>query len=213
MITLQNVSVSYGDSAVLRDVHFALPHGVFAFLRGRSGCGKSTLLKLLYRELECQHGTIYINGQPIHTLRKFERRRQMGIIFQSFELIEQKTVLENVLLAGKALGKSLADITKEAERLLTRVELHDKLHMFPTQLSGGQQQRIAIVRALLNKPKLLLADEPTGNLDAQTAADIMTLLHELHEEENIAMLIVTHGEHDIPNAVTWRMEDGIIREQ
>ena len=213
MITLQNVSVSYGDSAVLRDVHFALPHGVFAFLRGRSGCGKSTLLKLLYRELECQHGTIYINGQPIHTLRKFELRRQMGIIFQSFELIEQKTVLENVLLAGKALGRPLVQITEEAERLLARVGLIDKLHMFPAQLSGGQQQRVAIVRALLNKPKLLLADEPTGNLDEETAADIFQLLHELHEEEQIAMLIVTHQSHEQIDATTYWMEGGRIVEQ
>lgn len=213
MITLQNVAVAYGEMPVLQDVYFVLPHGAFAFLRGRSGCGKSTFLKLLYRDVEAQSGELFIDGVPMQQLQKFELRRKMGIIFQSFELIEQKTVLENVLLAGKALGRPLAQITEEAERLLARVGLSDKLHMFPAQLSGGQQQRVAIVRALLNKPKLLLADEPTGNLDEETAADIFQLLYELHKEEQIAMLIVTHQSHEQIDATTYWMEGGRIVEQ
>lgn len=213
MITLQNVAVAYGETPVLQDVHFALPHGAFAFLRGRSGYGKSTFLKLLYRDVEAQSGELFIDGVPMQQLQKFELRRKMGIIFQSFELIEQKTVLENVLLAGKALGRPLVQITEEAERLLARVGLIDKLHMFPAQLSGGQQQRVAIVRALLNKPKLLLADEPTGNLDEETAADIFQLLYELHQEEQIAMLIVTHQSHEQIDATTYWMEGGRIVEQ
>ena len=138
----------------------------------------------------------------------------MGIIFQSFELIEQKTVLENILLAGKALGRPIEQIQKEAMRLLERVGLLHKIDAYPMQLSGGQQQRVAIVRALLNKPKLLLADEPTGNLDQQTATEIMELLYELHQEEKVAVLVVTHAEQLLQRGETvWVMEDGDISEQ
>lgn len=214
MIHIADVSKRYEDLEVLRNIHFQLNKGEFAFLRGRSGSGKSTLLKLLYREMDVDGGLIEINGTPIHTVEKFELRRQMGIIFQSYELIEQKTVLENVALAGRVLGRPSQDIESEAMRLLERVGLADKLNAFPMQLSGGQQQRVAIVRALLNKPSLLLADEPTGNLDSETAEEIMTLLYELHKEENIAMLIVTHSEKLLASgARCWVMEDGKLYEQ
>lgn len=214
MIQMTNVEKSYGDLHVLRHLQFKLKHGEFAFLRGRSGSGKSTLLKLLYREMDHDYGEVYIDGKAIMSVPKFELRRKMGIIFQSYELIAQKTVFENVILAGKVLGRPLAQIEEEGLRLLTRVGLQDKIHVFPAQLSGGQQQRVAIVRALLNKPKLLLADEPTGNLDRETAEEIMVLLYELHKEEQIAMLIVTHSEQLLAtNATIWVMEDGQIHEQ
>lgn len=211
---MTNVEKSYGDLHVLRHLQFKLKYGEFAFLRGRSGSGKSTLLKLLYREMDHDYGEVYIDGKAIMSVPKFELRRKMGIIFQSYELIAQKTVFENVILAGKVLGRPLAQIEEEGLRLLTRVGLQDKIHVFPAQLSGGQQQRVAIVRALLNKPKLLLADEPTGNLDRETAEEIMVLLYELHKEEQIAMLIVTHSEQLLAtNATIWVMEDGQIHEQ
>ena len=214
MIRIADVSKHYEDLEVLRNIHFQLNKGEFAFLRGRSGSGKSTLLKLLYREMDVDGGLIEINGTPIHAVEKFELRRQMGIIFQSYELIDQKTVLENVTLAGRVLGRPPQDIESEAMRLLERVGLAEKLNAFPMQLSGGQQQRVAIVRALLNKPSLLLADEPTGNLDSETADEIMTLLYELHKEENIAMLIVTHSEKLLASgARCWVMEDGKLYEQ
>lgn len=214
MIRIAGVSKQYDDVEVLRDIHFHLKKGEFAFLRGRSGSGKSTLLKLLYREMDVGEGLIEMNGTPIHSMKKFELRRQMGIIFQSFELIEQKTVLENVMLAGKVLGRPLHEIETEAMRLIERVGLADKISAFPSQLSGGQQQRVAIVRALLNKPSLLLADEPTGNLDNETADEIMALLYELHKEEQIAMLIVTHSERLLASGATcWVMEDGRLYEQ
>ncbi|OCS82892.1 cell division ATP-binding protein FtsE [Caryophanon tenue] len=208
MIQMHDVTKSFDGVPVLNGVNYTLSHGEFAFLRGRSGSGKSTFLKLLYRESEREHGTILIDGTAIDALQKFELRRKMGIIFQSYELISQHTVLENVLIAGKALGRPLEEIEAEAMRLLTRVGLADKVHQFPNKLSGGQQQRVAIVRALLNKPKLLLADEPTGNLDRETAQDIMTLLYELHREEQMAMLIVTHSEELLTSGARVSVMEG-----
>ena len=214
MIQMTNVKKCYQDVAVLEQLTFHLEKGQFAFLKGRSGSGKSTLLKLLDREIECDAGEILIDGRSILSIPKFELRRKIGIIFQSFELIEQKTVLENVLLAGKALGHPMNQIQQEAERLLKRVGLEHKKDAFPAQLSGGQQQRVAIVRALLNKPRLIIADEPTGNLDQQTTKEIMDLLYELHNEEQITMLIVTHDERLIQKgACIWAMEGGNIHEQ
>lgn len=214
MIRIADVSKRYDDVEVLRNIQFQLKKDEFSFLRGRSGSGKSTLLKLLYREMDVDGGLIEINGIPIRAMKKFELRRQMGIIFQSFELIEQKTVIENVVLAGRVLGRPLHEIESEAMRLIERVGLADKINAFPMQLSGGQQQRVGIVRALLNKPSLLLADEPTGNLDNDTSDEIMALLHELHKEEDIAMLIVTHSDRLISSGATcWIMEDGRLYEQ
>lgn len=214
MIRIANVSKRYGDDEVLHNIDFQLQEGEFSFLCGRSGSGKSTLLKLLYREIEVDEGLIEINGRPINAMKKFEVRRQMGIIFQSFELIEQKTVMENIVLAGRVLGRPLHEIETEATRLIERVGLADKINAFPPQLSGGQQQRVAIVRALLNKPSLLLADEPTGNLDHETSDEIMALLYELHKEENITMLIVTHSERLFASGERcWMMKEGRLHEQ
>ncbi|WP_342559980.1 ATP-binding cassette domain-containing protein [Psychrobacillus sp. FSL W7-1457] len=214
MIRITDVSKRYGDMEVLSNIHFQLMKGEFVFLRGRSGSGKSTLLKLLYREVDVSGGVIEFDGVPINTMKKFELRRKIGIIFQSFELIEQKTVIENVMLAGRVLGLPLHEMESEALRLIERVGLTDKINAFPPELSGGQQQRVAIVRALLNKPLLLLADEPTGNLDNETSDEIMVLLDELHKEENIAILIVTHSDRLLSSvAKCWMMEDGRLYEQ
>ncbi|MCM3323477.1 cell division ATP-binding protein FtsE [Cytobacillus kochii] len=214
MIVLNRVSKSYGDRKVLQDVQFRLQSNEFAFLKGKSGSGKSTLIKLLYREIERDSGDILINGQEIGQMKKYELRRKMGVVFQSFELLERKTVLENVMLAGKVLGKPQKDVEYEAVRLLTRVGLANHLHHFPKQLSGGQQQRTAVVRALLNKPKLILADEPTGNLDRETSLEILTLLKELHEEEGVSMLVITHSEQLIQqmNEKSWVIEGGKVYE-
>lgn len=214
MIVLNRVSKSYGDRKVLQDVQFQLQSNEFAFLKGKSGSGKSTLIKLLYREIERDSGEILIDGQEIGQMKKYELRRKMGVVFQSFELLERKTVLENVMLAGKVLGKPQKDVEKEAVRLLTRVGLANHLHHFPKQLSGGQQQRTAVVRALLNKPKLILADEPTGNLDRETSLEILTLLKELHEEEGVSMLVITHSEQLIQqmNEKSWVIEGGKVYE-
>ncbi|WHX30615.1 ATP-binding cassette domain-containing protein [Brevibacillus agri] len=213
MILLENVYKSYGKRVILQDLHLHLEAGEFAFLQGRSGSGKSTLLKLLYREQTDFAGRIEIDAVPIGQIPKFELRRKMGVIFQSFELLPRKTVMENVALAGEVVGKPWAEIEPEANRLLERVGLSHVKDCFPDQLSGGEQQRVAIVRALLNRPRLLLADEPTGNLDNETAFEVLQLLKELHVEENMAMLIVTHSERLIEQfpAKTWIMEQGRVR--
>lgn len=214
MIRLTDVSKQYEGSPILLNVNFHLAKGEFAFLKGRSGSGKSTLLKALYRDMDIDSGVIEINGLNISNTPKYKIRREMGIIFQSFELIEQLTVFENVALAGRSIGTAPKLIEQEALRLLERVGLLHKKDDFPHQLSGGQQQRVAIARALLNKPSIILADEPTGNLDEQTAKEILSLLYEIHTEKPITMLIVTHAEHLLSDArKIWIMEDGKIHEQ
>lgn len=212
MIRIENVTKRYADNTILNQLHFHLPTGAFAFLRGRSGSGKSTFLKLLYREIEADQGDIFIDDTNVQSIAKYELRQKIGIIFQSYELIEQKTVFENIALAGQVLGRPMDEIEQEAMRLLKRVGLAHKRDAFPNELSGGQQQRVAIVRALLNKPRLLLADEPTGNLDKETALEIMQLLYELHEEEQMTMLIVTHAEELLNDKKIYVMEAGRIDE-
>jgi cell division transport system ATP-binding protein len=215
MIQVSQVTKRYGGETVLHNVDFHLETGDFAMLQGRSGSGKSSLLKLLYREIDADEGTIRFRQIPIGQTLKHVLRREIGIVFQSFQLIEQKTVFENIALAGKAVGRPMAEIETEAMRLVDRVGLRNKKDAFPGTLSGGQQQRAAIVRALLNKPSLLLADEPTGNLDKETAADILQLLKELHEEEEMTMLIVTHDDLLLTQqqAKIWTVEDGKVHEQ
>lgn len=215
MLQLQNVVKKYGDSTVLKDVHATFQAGSFHFVCGKSGSGKSTFLKLIDREVDADSGVILWQGKEIQQFKKFQLRRQMGVIFQTFELIPHMTVLENVLLAGRALGLSKKDLLPRATNLLERVGLMTKHEAFPHQLSGGQMQRVAIVRALLNKPKLLLADEPTGNLDDETAQEVMQLLYELHQEEDMAMIIVTHSKQLLQQfeAKVWFVEEGSFNEQ
>jgi cell division transport system ATP-binding protein len=174
------------------DLH--IRKGEFVFLRGSSGSGKSTLLKLIYRDIEQFEGEITVGGRPIAQMPRYELRRLVGVVFQSHELLERKTALENVALAGEVVGRKEAEIRKEAALLLERVGLATKTHLFPHQLSGGEQQRVAIARALLNRPAVLLADEPSGNLDYENAVNIIRLLREINREEQITMLIVTHAD-------------------
>ncbi|MEK3797961.1 ABC transporter ATP-binding protein [Peribacillus sp. FSL H8-0477] len=215
MIHLENVSKRFEQESVLCDVNLHVAPGEFAFLQGRSGSGKSTLVKLLYREIERDTGSILIDGVLIETYPKYELRRKMGVIFQSFDLLERKTVLENVMLAGQVIGREAKEIEAEALRLLKRVGLEKKANVRPTVLSGGQQQRVAIVRALLNKPKLILADEPTGNLDPETASEVLRLLRELQQEEGVAMLVITHSEQLVQSfsAKSWVLDKGNVYER
>jgi cell division transport system ATP-binding protein len=214
MIRIDNLTKQYGNRTILDDVNLHIREGEFVFLQGRSGSGKSTLLKLLYRDIGDYSGQILVGGTPIEQMPKYVLRRKIGVIFQSFELLERKTVFENVVLAGEVQGKASKLIEPEAMRLLERVGLKGMEQLFPEQLSGGEQQRVAIVRALLNRPSLLLADEPTGNLDSETAEQMLKLLKELHEEEGISMLVVTHSEHLITQfpSRTLRMDNGKVRE-
>lgn len=200
---------------ILKNVEATFEKASFHFICGKSGSGKSTLLKLIDRELEPDEGEILWRGKELQQYKKYEIRREMGIIFQSFKLIDHMTVFENILLAGRAIGIPKKNLIHRAEQLSQRVGLANKHDAYPHELSGGQMQRVAIVRALLNKPKLLLADEPTGNLDRETTEEVMQLLYELHHEENMAMIIVTHSEQLLEqfNAQTWLVKEGHFYEQ
>ncbi|NHN32539.1 cell division ATP-binding protein FtsE [Paenibacillus agricola] len=212
MIRIQSLNKRYGERSVLQDLNMHLAPGEFAFLQGRSGSGKSTLLKLLYRDIGDFSGQIEIAGKPIESIPKYELRRKIGVIFQSFELLERKTVFENIALAGEVVGVSHSDMVDEINRLLLRVGLQGREEAFPDQLSGGELQRVAIVRALLNRPALILADEPTGNLDSETASDIIRLLLELQAESQLAMLVVTHSDRLVAEfpSKAWKMIEGRV---
>ena len=194
MIEMIHVEKSYRDIAVLQDVNITIGRGEFVFLKGGSGSGKSTLLKILYRDIEDYKGEVRLDGQPLQAQAKYVTRRMVSTIFQTFELLERKTVYENIALAGEVIGRLEADIEADVTALLDKVGLSDKRDRFPHELSGGEQQRVAIARALLNKPKVLLADEPTGNLDPDNARLVLDLLKELNKSDEITMFIVTHAE-------------------
>ena len=193
MIDIQRVQKTYHDQAVLQDVSFTIETGEFVFLRGLSGSGKTTLLKMLNREIENYEGNILFDGMSYRKIPKHLLRQKIATIFQSFELLERKTALENIMLAGEVVGRPEKEMKEKAIELLKQVGLEGKEHRFPAELSGGEQQRVAIARALLNEPKFLLADEPTGNLDPETAKSIMDLLYRINQEKKIPMLIVTHS--------------------
>lgn len=215
MIQIKNVSKSYNQNKILNNINLTIFKGEFVFLKGSSGSGKSTLLKLLYREIDQFAGDISVDGKQIQLIPKYETRRIVGTIFQSFELLERKTALENVALAGEVVGRKESEIQKEALSLLKKVGLEGKEHHFPTQLSGGEQQRVAIARALLNRPRILLADEPTGNLDSENALKIIGVLKQLNKKEKITMFIVTHSD-ELVRAFPSRtlvMSEGEVKEQ
>jgi cell division transport system ATP-binding protein len=214
LIKVKKLKKAFKGNQVIRGIDLHLEMGEYVFLKGESGSGKSTLLKILYRDIEEFEGEIWIDSQSIKQIPRYQARRVVGTIFQSFELLERKTALENVALAGEVLGRNENEIKKEAVDLLEKVGLKGKENSFPQQLSGGEQQRVAIARALLNRPKVLLADEPTGNLDPTNALKIMELLKEINEKEGITMLIVTHSQEIVRaiKARTMMIVDGMVNE-
>jgi putative ABC transport system ATP-binding protein len=183
-----------GTLAVLRDVSFTVPQGAFVAIVGPSGSGKTTLLGLLAGLDTPSRGQVVLDGESLGTMSEDERARlrgeKVGFIFQSFQLIPTLTALENVQVPLELRGDT--DAAPRARDLLTRVGLGDRLHHFPTQLSGGEQQRVAIARAFVNRPRILFADEPTGNLDGATGERIVGLLEELNRESGATVVIVTH---------------------
>ncbi|MGN7454676.1 cell division ATP-binding protein FtsE [Paenibacillus pasadenensis] len=213
MIAAEGLRVRYGGRTVLEDVALRLERGEFAYLIGRSGSGKSTLLSLLYRELVEFEGSLEVAGRPLRDYPRHELRRRIGVVFQSYELLEDKTVFENIAMAGEVRGMASGPLRQEIPTLLKRVGLDGRERDYPAQLSGGEQQRVAIVRALIGKPELLLADEPTGNLDAQTASGVLGLLRELQRETGMAMLVVTHSREllDAFPATAWEIDEGKVR--
>ncbi|MBP3421885.1 MAG: cell division ATP-binding protein FtsE [Lachnospiraceae bacterium] len=215
MIKLDHVSKSYSTGApALNDVSIHIEKGEFVFIVGDSGSGKSTLIKLLLRELIPTSGTIEVNGVNVGKLRhrkipKF--RRNIGVVFQDFRLLKDRNVYENVAFAQRVVQVPNKEIKKNVPSILSIVGLAGKYKARPKQLSGGEQQRVALARALVNNPPILLADEPTGNLDPKNSWEIMKLLEEINEK-GTTVLVVTHN-REIVNEMKKRvvtMNKGVI---
>ena len=215
MIEYRNVSKTYdtGTEAV-KNANLTINKGEFVFIVGKSGSGKSTMVKMLMKEEDPTDGSIYIDGFNISDMKKSKipyLRRSMGFIFQDFRLLPDRNVYENVAYAMRIVQATPRQIRRQVPMVLSLVGLSDKAKMFPDQLSGGEQQRVAVARAIVNNPTLLLADEPTGNLDPETAEDIMNLLSEINLR-GTTVIIATHAE-DLVNKMQKRVvaiEKGVI---
>ena len=219
IIELINATVVQADKEVLSEVNLAINLSEFVFLTGKTGSGKSSLLKVLYGEIELKSGSGTIAGFSLTNLKKKEipyLRRQLGIVFQDFQLLMDRTVIQNMYFVLRATGwKNKNEIHSRAMSVLQLVGIEHKAGKMPNTLSGGEQQRVCIARALLNEPKVILADEPTGNLDVETSTEIMELLVALTREENTAVLMATHDVQMIQKfpARTLLVEEGKIIEK
>ena len=195
MIKLEDVTKVYkGEVLALRDASCDIQRGEFVFLVGQSGSGKSTFLRLLNKEEEPDSGRIYVAGKEIGSLSKWRvprMRRQIGSIFQDFKLLPNKTVNQNVAFALEVIGTPRHIIRNQVPAIIELVGLHEKTHRFPHELSGGEQQRVSIARGFVNRPLILLADEPTGNLDPGTSVEIMRLLERINET-GTTVVMATH---------------------
>ena len=211
----ENLSKKYGDLEVVKGVSLAIDAGEFVCLVGKSGCGKTTLLSLLSGLEKPTKGRVILNGKEMDgasedTLALF-RRENVGFIFQSFNLIPTLSAWENVALPLFPLKMTSEERRKRATDLLEKMELGHRIEHLPSALSGGEKQRVAIARALVNHPKIIFADEPTGNLDSGTGEAIMSILNKLHKDEGVAILMVTH-EADLAKTANRliRMKDGEV---
>ncbi len=196
MIVLDNVCKTYSTGvSALNGVNLRIRKGEFVFIVGSSGSGKTTLFKLLLKELEPTSGKIYINSQNIGRLRRRKipkMRRGIGVVFQDFRLLKDRNVYENIAFAQRVIGKPAKVIKETVPQMLTLVGLADKAESMPNELSGGEQQRVSLARALVNNPPVLLADEPTGNLDPANAWEIMKLLEDINKR-GTTVVVVTHN--------------------
>ncbi len=197
MIEFRGVSKRYeGGDVGLDGVTFTVRRGEFVFLVGATGSGKSTVIRLLIKEIEPSDGTIRVAGRDLEEIRKGSvpmYRRNLGVVFQDFKLLPSRTVYDNVAYALQVTGGSRREIREKVPDILRMTGLSTKLHNYPDQLSGGEQQRVSIARAFVNHPPLLLADEPTGNLDPDTSIDIMRLLYRINRT-GTTVLVVTHDQ-------------------
>ncbi|NLO89863.1 MAG: cell division ATP-binding protein FtsE [Clostridia bacterium] len=195
MIKLLNVTKVYPNGVrALQDITLTIEKGEFVFLVGPSGAGKSTLIKLLFREESPTYGHVLIAGKNIARLRKSQipiLRRNIGVVFQDFRLLEDRTAFENVSFAMEVLEHSKKEIQQRVHHVLNLVGLKDRIHCYPHQLSGGEQQRVAIARAIVNRPHILVADEPTGNLDPETSKEILKLLIDINRS-GTTVIMATH---------------------
>ena len=207
MIEITNLTKTYDRSSrALKNVNITIEDSEFVFITGRSGSGKSTLLKILLKEVEPTSGRVIVNDMDLGAMpRRYvpKYRRMLGVVFQDFRLLKDKTVYENVAFAQRVIGVPGRTIRDSVPRMLKMVGLSSKYKSFPNQLSGGEQQRVAIARALINRPAVLLADEPTGNLDPQNAMEIMKLLEAINEN-GTTVIVVTHS-HEIVDMMKKRV--------
>lgn len=215
MIEFKNVTVLYDNNVVgLDNVSFQIQDGEFVFLVGRTGAGKSSAIKLLTGEVKPYRGDVMIDGVVVNHLKHRQipyLRRSQGVVFQDFRLLQHKTVYENVAFAMEILGVPKKEIRRKVPNILHLVGLSLRAHNFPGELSGGEQQRVSIARALVNNPSLIIADEPTGNLDSETAADIMRLLEDINQR-GTTVVMVTHSEkivNDMRKRVI-QLESGVL---
>ena len=215
-ITLKSCYKVYPNGVTaLADVNLEISKGEFVFIIGPTGCGKSTLMKLLYREEKPTKGNVVVGGINVEKLRNrkvYKLRKKLGIIFQNFRLLPKQTVYENVAFPLSSNGMKESEIRPKVLKAIELVGLKDKLKSFPDQLSGGEQQRVCIARAIVNEPKLLLCDEPTGNLDPDVSKEIMGVIDSINKKLGTTIIMVTHDDQ-IVNRMKKRvisMENGVI---
>lgn len=207
MIEFRNVSKVYNKNVkALTNVNINIDKGEFVFLVGPSGAGKSTFIKMLLKEVEPSTGNIVIGNEDLSKIKRRQipyHRRKIGMVFQDFRLIPTLNVYENVAFAMRVVGASPKEIRKRVPMVLSLVGLSNKYKMFPTELSGGEQQRVSIARAIVNNPKVLIADEPTGNLDPETAKEIMELIDDINKA-GTTVVMATHAK-EIVNSMKKRV--------
>lgn len=214
MITFQQVTIQFGSTKALSDVSFAIEAGEFVFILGPSGAGKTTVGRLMIREMEATTGEIVVGEFQLSTMKKKELptlRQQIGVVFQDYKLLADRTAGENIALGLEITGKSDETVAKTVIELLKVVSLEGKGDLFPTQLSGGESQRVVIARALATDPAVLFADEPTGNLDKDTANTIVELLNKINQH-GTTVIMATHDEELVKSMKrrTIRLENGKI---
>ncbi|MBQ1711992.1 MAG: cell division ATP-binding protein FtsE [Firmicutes bacterium] len=206
MIDFKNVTKVYADTVALKNATLHIDQGDFVFVVGPTGSGKSTFIKLITKEIEPDEGEVSVEGKPLSKMSNRDvafLRRDIGMVFQDFKLLENKTVFENVSFAMEVVRCSQKTIDRQVPQMLSVMGIEDKANNYPSELSAGEQQRVAIARAIINNPRILIADEPTGNLDPETAWEIMQLL-ELVNKRGTTVVMVTHA-RDIVNRMNKRV--------
>lgn len=198
IIQIRNVNKKYKTGVnAINDLSLDIEKGEFVFVIGSTGCGKSTLIKMLYREEKPTKGQIIVGGLDVAKLKNkkvYKLRRKLGIVFQDYRLLPKMTVYENVAFALEVIGAKKDEIRVKVLKALEEVGLKNKIHNYPDQLSGGEQQRVAIARAIVNDPKLLLCDEPTGNLDPEKSMEIMKVLDNINKTRGTTIIMATHDQ-------------------
>lgn len=217
LLNYNNVEIRQDDALILKDISLCVNSGDYVFITGKVGSGKSTLLSTIYGELRPISGEAQVLDYDMLKIKPKQLpalRKRLGMVFQSFQLLNDRTVRKNMEFVLKATGWKIKDeIQTRIQEVLSKVEMLDKIDKYPYELSGGQQQRVAIARAILNKPQIILADEPTGNLDIESSTCVVELLNEIRHEEGTAIIMSTHNLQLISlvdNAIVYTCSDGHI---